>query len=163
VINSTGSVPLATTSGRNGTSGSRASAARTPISRTTRSAAGRDQANFAMNRSPTTALDDHHSGSALAAGPGTGTVTGHRLSSGATAFSASRTAAAEHAASHFIPGTLPRRLLGRRRSRTGTGTSALASIPRCVISTRSWLSAHRRRYGGYSHSPEMLSEPSRTG
>ena len=68
-----GSVLLATTSGRNGTFGSRASAVKIPISFARRSAAGRDQANFAMNRSPMTALDDHHSGSALAAGSGHGT------------------------------------------------------------------------------------------
>ena len=49
---------LATTSGRNGTCASRASAARTPISRARRSAAGRDQANFMMNRSPATVLPD---------------------------------------------------------------------------------------------------------
>ena len=100
VISSSGSVLLATTSGRNGTLGSRASAVRTPISCARRSAAGRDQANFTMNRSPTGALPDCHSGSCLAAGPGT--VTGYPLSSGATTRSASRSAAAEHSASHFI-------------------------------------------------------------
>lgn len=42
---------LAATSGRNGTAGSRARAVRMPISCATRSAAGRDHANFAMNRS----------------------------------------------------------------------------------------------------------------
>ena len=52
VIISSGSALLATTSGRNGTFGSRASAVRTPISRASRSAAGRDQANFTKNRSP---------------------------------------------------------------------------------------------------------------
>ena len=76
VTRSTGSVPLATASGRNGTFGSHPSAVSTPISRARRSAAGRDQANFTMNRSPTTVLDDHHSGSALAAGSGTATVIG---------------------------------------------------------------------------------------
>jgi hypothetical protein len=83
--------------------GSRASAVRTPISRAKRSAAGRDHANFAMNRSPTTALDDCHSGSSLPTG--SGTVIEHPLSSGATTRSASPSAAAEHSASHIISGT----------------------------------------------------------
>src|SRR5205823_4403582 len=95
-----GSVLLATTSGRNGTAGPRASAARTPISCASWSAAGRDQANFTKNRSPTGTQPDCQSGSSLPAGPGT--VTGNRLSSGATAPSASRSAATEHSASHFI-------------------------------------------------------------
>ena len=43
----------------------RASAVKIPISCATRSATKRDHANFATNRSPTTALDDHHSGSSL--------------------------------------------------------------------------------------------------
>jgi hypothetical protein len=34
-------------------------------------------------------------------------VTGHPLSSGATALSASRSAVAEHSASHFTSGTYP--------------------------------------------------------
>jgi hypothetical protein len=45
-------VLLATTSGRNGTAGPRASAARTAISCASWSAAGRDQANFTKNWSP---------------------------------------------------------------------------------------------------------------
>ncbi len=56
-----------------------------------------------MNRSPTTVLDDHHSGSPLAAG--SGTVTGQPLSSGATTRSALPSASAEHSASHFIQRT----------------------------------------------------------
>jgi len=78
---------LAAISGRNGTFGSRASAARTAISRARRSAAGRDHANFTMNRSPRGTLPECHSGSSLPTGPGT--ATGHSLSSGATARSAS--------------------------------------------------------------------------
>jgi hypothetical protein len=54
----TGSVPLATTSGRNGTAGSGASAARTRISRSSRRAAGSDQANFTKKSWPRAALDD---------------------------------------------------------------------------------------------------------
>jgi hypothetical protein len=104
VIRSKGSELLATTSGRNGTFGSRASVVRTPISRAKRSAAGRDQANFTMNWSPTGSLPEWYSGFCLPAGPGT--VTGYSLSSGATVSSASRSAAAEHSASHFISGTL---------------------------------------------------------
>jgi hypothetical protein len=101
VMRNKGSVLLATTSGKNGTRGSRLSAVRTPISRARRSPAGRDQANFATYRSPTAALDDQYSGSAWAAGSGTGTVTGYPLSSGATARSASPNASAEHSVSHF--------------------------------------------------------------
>ncbi len=97
---------LATTSGRNGTAGSRASAARTPISCASWSAAGRDQANFTKNRSPTGTLPECHSGSCLPAGPGT--VTGYPLSSGATTRRASASATAEHSASHVIPGPRPR-------------------------------------------------------
>ena len=93
---------LATTSGRNGTAGSRASAARTPISCASWSAAGRDQANFTKNRSPTGTLPECHIGSCLPAGPGT--VTGYPLSSGATTRRAAPSATAEHSASHVIPG-----------------------------------------------------------
>jgi YceI-like domain len=107
VIISSGSALLATTSGRNGTFGSRASAASTPISRVSRSAARRDQANFTKNRSPTGTQPECHSGSSLSASPGT--VTGYPLSSRATAPSASRSAAAEHSASHFTSGTLSMR------------------------------------------------------
>jgi hypothetical protein len=56
------------------------------ISCATRSAAGRDHENFAMNRSPTAAVDDCHSGSSLPTG--SGTVMVYPLSSGATARSA---------------------------------------------------------------------------
>ena len=48
---------LAATSGRNGTAGSADSVVRTPISRASRSAAGRDHANFTTNRSPRATLD----------------------------------------------------------------------------------------------------------
>src|SRR5262245_63907882 len=102
VISSKGSVLLATTSGRKGTAGSRASAVRMPISCARRIAAGRDHANFAMNMSPTIALDDHHSGSPLPTG--SGIVTGDPLSCGATAVSASPTDATEHSDSHLIGG-----------------------------------------------------------
>ena len=70
-------------SGKNGTFGSRPSAASTPISRAGRSAAGRDQANFTKNRSPAGTQPECHSGSCSQAGPGI--VTGYPLSSGATA------------------------------------------------------------------------------
>jgi hypothetical protein len=53
VIINSGSALLATASGKNGTSGSRAGAARTLISRASRSAARHDQANVTKNRSPT--------------------------------------------------------------------------------------------------------------
>jgi hypothetical protein len=43
-------VLLATTSGKNGTAGSRASAVTTPISRATRNAAGRDHAHLAVDQ-----------------------------------------------------------------------------------------------------------------
>jgi hypothetical protein len=87
VIRSKGSVLAVMTSGRNGTAGWRASAARTPISCASWSAAGRDQANFTKNRSPTGTLPECHCGSCLPAGPGT--VTGYPLRSGATTRSAS--------------------------------------------------------------------------
>lgn len=63
VISSGGRVLLATAPGSNGTSGTRTSAVRTPISRVSRSAAGRDHENFATNRSLMTALDECYSGS----------------------------------------------------------------------------------------------------
>ena len=46
----------------NGTSGTRTSAVRTPISRASWSVAGRDHENFATNRSFMTALDERYSG-----------------------------------------------------------------------------------------------------
>ena len=49
-------------------------------------------------------------------GTGTGTVARYPLSSGATARSASRNAASEHSASHFISGTLSG---GRNRDAEG--------------------------------------------
>ena len=79
--------------------------------------AGRDQANFTKNRSPTGTLPECHSGSCFPAGPGT--VTGYPLSSGATTRRASPSATAEHSASHFISGTLSGRqdaAPARRRS-----------------------------------------------
>ena len=85
--------------------GVRWSASGIPVSRAKRRAAGRDQANLTTNRSPTTVLDDHHNGSAWAAGSGMGTATGYPLSSGATIRSASPRASAEHSASHLIPVT----------------------------------------------------------
>jgi hypothetical protein len=104
VIISSGSALLATTSGKNGTVGSRASAVSTPISRASRSAAGRDQANFTKNRSPSGMQPEWYSGSCFPAGPGT--VTGYPLSSGATTPTASRNAAGEHSSSHFTSRTL---------------------------------------------------------
>ncbi len=96
---------LAATSGRNGTAGSRASTVRTPISRARRSAAGRDHANFAMNCSPTAALEECHTGSHSVVSPGI--VMEQPLSSGITTRSAAPSASAEHSASHFIPESLP--------------------------------------------------------
>ncbi len=63
VNSSGGRMLLATAPGSNGTGGTRTSAVRTPISRASRSAAGRDHENFATNRSLMTALDECDSGS----------------------------------------------------------------------------------------------------
>jgi len=63
VISSGARVLLATIPGNNGIPGTRTSAARTPISYASRSAAGRDHENFATNRSLMTALDECYSGS----------------------------------------------------------------------------------------------------
>ena len=76
-----------TTSGRYGTTG--ASAVSTPISCRTRSAAGRDHANFATNSVPMNALDAHHRGSGPTSVP-PGITIGYPASSGATSRSAPR-------------------------------------------------------------------------
>ena len=97
---------LTTTSGRYGTTG--ASAASTPISCRTRSAAGRDQANLATNSVPMNALDDHHCGSSPAP-VSPGITIGYPASSGATSRSAPASAAAEPSASHLTPTRYARR------------------------------------------------------
>jgi hypothetical protein len=99
VTSSTGLVLLATISGRNGTSGSPAKAASTPISCARRCAAGPDQANFATNSSPRQALDDRHSGSSLPTS--SGSTIRRPASSGATTRSASSNASTVYSASHL--------------------------------------------------------------
>jgi hypothetical protein len=94
-------------------------------------------ANFTMNQSPTTALDDQYSGPAWAAGSGTGTVAGHPLSSGTTTRSASPSAPAEHSPSRFILWTRHEHIAcSRYMSRSGTNCHSASVIGAQRMMTR---------------------------
>jgi hypothetical protein len=102
VIRIGGSVPLVTTSGRNGTAGSAASADRTLISCRTNRAARSDQANRTKNSSPRGAFIECQTGVSWRVT--SGRATGSPLSSGATARSAAATAAGVGSGSQLTDG-----------------------------------------------------------